>query len=142
MDKIPFPAKAWELTKPALVHIAENEARFHMNTWVRTVKSRFEIEDYREDYPDREIPPCGTVACLSGWTGLLAGLPESQCDGHTVLNLMGIGDTYLSGTFVEEAARRLNRIYHMTHIETYAELKTALEDAFTFPEPLPEARSV
>jgi hypothetical protein len=51
--------------------IAEEPRRMHMGTWGYWVSER-----QASDFP-REYPPCGTVACLAGWT-LLADKPMSE----------------------------------------------------------------
>jgi hypothetical protein len=49
--------------------IADEPRRLHMGTWGRKLQ--------KSERTASDAPPCGTVACLAGWT-VLASRPESE----------------------------------------------------------------
>jgi hypothetical protein len=139
-DRIPFPQHAWPLLRKALEHIAAHPDEFYMGDWL-LYTDRLDPDDENDAAEIRcvtaatglPLPACGTVACLAGRIVLLSGdetLPDHA--GGLALGLM-------PGS---SARSLLEDVFDLTDIRSYAQLRRALEDRFTFPEPLPEAMAV
>jgi hypothetical protein len=143
--RIPFPEHAWPLLRKALEHIAAHPDEFYMREFrVRRDQLGTVDEDTGDEYPTLNdittwtglsFPDCGTVACLAGHINLAAGVDPSEDvtslhDG-AALAALGLPD----GT---PAYRRLFTLFYTTNIRTYADLRAALEERFTFPESFPE----
>lgn len=77
----PNTALAYEILDLALAH----PKSFYMGTWARGA--------YRITFKDLTGPPCGTTACLAGWTV-----------AHRGYQLDPSGAVYLDGTYVGDAA--------------------------------------
>lgn len=128
--KVLMDGKPWEMTKAALAHLHEDPRRLHMPDFVLGLKGIYYTPaDCELDF-GRTAPPCGTVACLAGWTGLLAGMEEEAISTRSVLARMGVN-------YASPMGAALYDVYHRTWIKTYDQLCEALEELFEFPEPLP-----
>lgn len=141
-ERIPFPDHAWPLLRKALEHIAAHPDEFHMADFI-VHASRPDVVDGWERMTGRAMPECGTVACLAGHIQLAAG----AVPGVDLFSSFGAFEALGLGRYVDESvdpvALRLFCVFHSTEtIRTYADLRTALERVFTFPEPLPEPAAV
>lgn len=145
---VPFPESGLELFLKTLNYIRLHPAEFYMPSYILSLAI---IAEYAKDITIKNVesvtglpmPHCGTVACLAGHIYLTAQdsdwKPESQdaIDGSIVesgaLKALGIpeDDWVMRG--------RLQDVFGMVTLRTYAELKDVLERRFTFGEfTLPE----
>ena len=67
-----------ELLQRVKAHILEEPRRLEMYTWI----------DAAPEHPD--APPCGAVACIAGWTCILAGDPEPISTRRRAMDLLGL----------------------------------------------------
>jgi hypothetical protein len=141
-ERIPFPAESWPLLRKALEHIAAHPDEFYMRDWVLQIPEHVEPRSndaYRkalvENRTGLPFPKCGTVACLAGHIVLASGGKTLTADDTGAFHALGL--TPSSGV-----ALLLGDVFEELAICTYAELREALEDRFTFPEPLPEPVAV
>jgi hypothetical protein len=68
-------------------HILELPNRFIMGDWIEKLDPGTVVKDYEAKVT---VPACGTVACLAGWTYLLAKGKEIDCPRDEAEELLGI----------------------------------------------------
>lgn len=72
-EKLAVTPEAAKKLRTVAKHILEEPLRLYMDNWVLDVKKSSYFAEEVEDF-NGALPPCGTVACIAGWTVMLFGL--------------------------------------------------------------------
>lgn len=80
-EKLAVTPEAAKKLRTVAKHILEEPLRLYMDNWVLDVKKSSYSSDKVEDF-NGALPPCGTVACIAGWTVKLFRSPGQQASTY------------------------------------------------------------
>jgi len=88
-----------KLLRKVKKHILENPKRLFMGRWIKR-KSETPYLSFGEG-KKRPFPPCGTAACIAGWTCILSKhqISDNQSTGELATNLLDINELQASRLF-------------------------------------------
>jgi len=102
--------KAVTLLRKVKQHILEDPERIAMGVWrieERGIANRYGLE----------IPSCGTVACIAGWTEILSRQPPS----HEASDILGITDEQSGELFYDRPLLQAHNEQTPAHARTVAD---------------------